>query len=59
MGKGKGSIEYWCSTIFTGRILFELGLSISKPEAIRTLLKAGNKLPFRSKVVLRRQFHID
>lgn len=59
MGKGKGSIEYWCSTVFIGRIIFELGISVSKPEAFATLYKAADKLPLKSKVILRRRFHLD
>lgn len=57
MGKGKGAIEYWCATVFTGRIMFELGKIINKNEAVRSLSKSGLKLPFKSKVVLRKRFH--
>jgi len=59
MGKGKGAIEYWCTPIFTGRILFELGKSVNHNEAIWGLLKAGKKLPVKSKVVFRKQFHYN
>src|SRR5277367_4284157 len=29
MGKGKGGIEYWCTTVFSGRIIFELSKSVN------------------------------
>jgi len=58
MGKGKGAIEYWCTTVFTGRILFELGRTVSNNDAIWGLTKAGFKLPVRSKVVIRKKFHL-
>lgn len=57
MGKGKGAIEYWCTTVFTGRVLFELGKSVNYNEAIWALTKAGVKLPVKSKVILRKKFH--
>jgi len=57
MGKGKGSVEYWCTTVFTGRILFEISKSVNKSEAMWTLLKSGVKLPVRSKIILRKKFH--
>lgn len=59
MGKGKGSVEYWCTTVFTGRVLFELGKSVAETEARWTLLKAGSKLPLASKVVVRKSFHLE
>lgn len=57
MGKGKGAIEYWCTTVFTGRVIFELGKSVNYNEAIWALTKAGSKLPVKFKVVLRKKFH--
>jgi large subunit ribosomal protein L16 len=58
MGKGKGAIEYWCATVFTGRILFELGRTVTSNDAIWGLRKAGTKLPVKSKVVIRKKFHL-
>jgi large subunit ribosomal protein L16 len=58
MGKGKGDVEYWCTTVFTGRILFELGRSISRNDALWTLSKASSKLPFPGRAVIRKKFHI-
>ena len=57
MGKGKGAIEYWCTPIFTGRVIFELGKSVNKNDAFWTLSKAGLKLPIKSKVVMRKKFN--
>lgn len=59
MGKGKGGIDYWCTTIFAGRVLFELGKSVKRTEALWTLLKSGSKLPLRSRVILRKKFHLE
>jgi large subunit ribosomal protein L16 len=57
MGKGKGAIEYWCTPVFTGRILFELGKSVNKNEAFWSFSKASVKLPVKSKFVTRKKFH--
>lgn len=59
MGKGKGSVEYWCTTVFTGRILFELGKSVNKNEATWSLAKSGSKLAIKSKVIVKRKFHFN
>jgi large subunit ribosomal protein L16 len=53
MGKGKGSPEYWVAQIQPGKMIFELA-GIDEELAIRALTLAGNKLPFATKVVLRR-----
>jgi len=53
MGKGKGSPEYWAAQIHPGRMLFELA-GVDEELAIRALTLAGNKLPFATKVVSRR-----
>jgi large subunit ribosomal protein L16 len=58
MGKGKGAIEYWCTTVFTGRVLFELGRTITNNDAIWSLRRASAKLPVRSKVITRKRFHL-
>ena len=59
MGKGKGAVEYWCSTVFTGRVLFELGKSVNQNEAVWSLMKSGAKLPIKSKVILKKRFHVN
>jgi large subunit ribosomal protein L16 len=53
MGKGKGSPEYWVAPIHPGRILYELA-GVDEELAVRALTLAGNKLPFATKVVSRR-----
>ncbi len=53
MGKGKGNPEYWVAPIKPGRILYELG-GIDEKLAVRALTLAGNKLPFATKVITKR-----
>ena len=53
MGKGKGSPEYWVAPVKPGRILYEIG-GVEEKLAMRALELAGNKLPFATKVVARR-----
>ena len=53
MGKGKGNPEYWVAPIRPGRILYELG-GVDEELAIRDLTLAGNKLPFATKVISKR-----
>ena len=53
MGKGKGSPEYWVAPIKPGKILYELA-GVDEALAYRALTLAGNKLPFATKVVSRR-----
>lgn len=53
MGKGKGSPEYWVAQIHPGKMIFEIA-GVDEDIAIRALTLAGNKLPFATKVVSRR-----
>ncbi len=53
MGKGKGSPEYWVAVIKPGRILYELG-GVPEELAVEALRLASYKLPFPTKIVLRR-----
>ncbi len=53
MGKGKGNPEYWVAPIRPGRILYEVG-GVDEELAIRALTLAGNKLPFATKVITKR-----
>jgi large subunit ribosomal protein L16 len=53
MGKGKGNPEYWVAPIRPGRILYEIG-GIEEELAVRALTLAGNKLPFATKVISKR-----
>jgi len=52
MGKGKGAPEYWVASIKPGTILFESG-GISKELAIESLRLASQKLPLKTKFVVR------
>ncbi|KAF0187967.1 MAG: LSU ribosomal protein [Desulfobulbaceae bacterium] len=53
MGKGKGNPEYWVAQIHPGKMIFEIS-GVDEDLAIRALTLAGNKLPFATKVVSRR-----
>lgn len=53
MGKGKGSPEAWVAVIRPGTILYEIS-GVSEEIAIKALSLAGNKLPFATKVVTKR-----
>ncbi len=53
MGKGKGSPESWCAVIKPGVILYEI-TGVSEELAIKALTLAGNKLPFSTRVVTKR-----
>src|SRR5687768_127937 len=52
MGKGKGAPEYWVAVIKPGSIIFESG-GVSKEVAMESLRLAAQKLPIRSKFVVR------
>ncbi len=58
MGKGKGAPEYWVATVRPGRILFESG-GISKEVAQESLRLAAQKLPIKTKFVVRRDYVAD
>lgn len=50
MGKGKGSISYWCAPVKIGTIFFEVaGVSLSKAK--QALLKGLTKLPIKTKII--------
>ncbi len=53
MGKGKGSPEYWVAVVKPGRILFEIGGSVSPELAKEALRLAQQKLPIKTKFVMR------
>ena len=52
MGKGKGSISYWCAPVKIGTILFEIA-GVTLIKAARALMKGKNKLPIKTKIVIR------
>ena len=55
MGKGKGAPEYWAAVVRPGRILFECD-GVSKDVAEEALRLAAQKLPIKTKFVVRRDY---
>jgi large subunit ribosomal protein L16 len=52
MGKGKGSVEYWCARVHPGRILFECE-GIDEETAREAFALGAAKLPIKTKFVKR------
>jgi len=50
MGKGKGSVDYWCAPVKVGAILIEIG-GVPFFKAKQALLKGRNKLPIKARLV--------
>nr|YP_010466125.1 ribosomal protein L16 [Haplopteris ensiformis]UQV94574.1 ribosomal protein L16 [Haplopteris ensiformis] len=50
MGSGKGSPEYWVSTIKPGRIIYELS-GVSKEIAETAMLMAAHKMPILTRLI--------
>ncbi|MCC5918436.1 MAG: 50S ribosomal protein L16 [Cryomorphaceae bacterium] len=55
MGKGKGSVEFWAAVVRPGRILFEID-GVNEEIAVEALRLAAQKLPVRTKLMVRRDF---
>ena len=55
MGKGKGAPEYWVATVRPGTMIFESG-GVPKEVAQESLRLAAQKLPIRTKFVVRRDY---
>jgi large subunit ribosomal protein L16 len=55
MGKGKGAPEYWVACVKPGTIIFESG-GITKEVAQESLRLAAQKLPVKSRIVIRPDF---
>jgi large subunit ribosomal protein L16 len=53
MGKGKGNPEFWAAVVEPGRILFECD-GVSKETAQEAMLLAAQKLPIKTKFIVRR-----
>ena len=53
MGKGKGAPEGWIAIAKPGKIIYEIG-GIEEELAIKALMLAGAKLPFKTKVISKR-----
>ena len=52
MGKGKGSIEYWCARVKPGRIMFEIE-GVDEATARSAFALGAAKLPVKSKFIKR------
>lgn len=52
MGKGKGSVEYWCARVHPGRILFECE-GIDEETAREAFALGAAKLPTKTKFIKR------
>lgn len=50
MGKGKGSLDYWCSNVNSGRILFEFQ-GVSRVIAQEVAKLGSRKLPMQTKFI--------
>jgi large subunit ribosomal protein L16 len=57
MGKGKGAPEFWVAVVHPGRILFECD-GVSLPEAAAALRLAAQKLPVKTKFIVRRDLQV-
>lgn len=55
MGKGKGAPDYWAAVVRPGRVLFECE-GVSKEVAQEALRLAAQKLPVKTKFVIRRDY---
>jgi len=53
MGKGKGSPEFWVAVVRPGRVMFEVGGGIDLSLATEAMSRAQQKLPIKTKVVVR------
>ncbi|MCY4000390.1 MAG: 50S ribosomal protein L16 [Bacteroidetes bacterium] len=53
MGKGKGAIDHWAASIHPGRILFEVGGGVPMDLAKESMRLAQQKLPIKTKFVVR------
>jgi large subunit ribosomal protein L16 len=54
MGSGKGSPETWVAVVKPGKVMFELA-GVPEPLARDAMRLAGNKLPVKTKFVVREQ----
>jgi large subunit ribosomal protein L16 len=52
MGKGKGSVEFWCARVAPGRLMFEVG-GVSEEIAREALRLGAAKLSVRTRFVQR------
>ena len=52
MGKGKGNVDYWCSKVHPGTVLYEME-GVSEEIAREAFRLAANKLPIKTTFVTR------
>ena len=52
MGKGKGNVDYWCSKVQPGTVLYEME-GVSEDLAREAFRLAANKLPIKTTFVTR------
>ena len=52
MGSGKGNPEFWVAVVKPGRVMMELS-GVDEDLAREAMRKAGNKLPIKTKFVMR------
>ena len=52
MGKGKGNVDYWCSKVQPGTVLYEME-GVSEEVAREAFRLAANKLPIKTTFVIR------
>ena len=57
MGKGKGALDHWVAVIRPGRILYEIK-GVNENIARKALLLASNKLPFKTRIVTRKEMFL-
>ena len=50
MGKGKGSLSYWCAKVPSGTILFEI-CNANVKDSILALYSGKTKLPLKTKII--------
>jgi large subunit ribosomal protein L16 len=56
MGKGKGAPDHWVAVVRPGRIMFELE-GVPTAVAQEALRLAAQKLPIKTKFIIRRDYH--
>ncbi len=52
MGKGKGSVNYWCAKVKPGTVLFELA-GVPEDVAREALRRQTHKMPLRMRMIKR------
>ena len=52
MGKGKGNVDYWCSKVQPGTVLYEME-GVSEELTREAFRLAANKLPIKTTFVIR------